>query len=80
MGSESGNKAIFPEYLVKWLMDKFAAPGDIIMDPFMGSGTTAYVARKYKCNFIGFEIQKDYIQFAEDRLKTISAVSMENFW
>ncbi len=41
----------------------------IILDPFMGAGTTALVARKLNRNFIGFELNPDYIKIAETRLQ-----------
>jgi len=41
---------------------------DIVLDPFMGVGTTAVAAKQLKRNFIGFEINKDYIQKANERL------------
>ncbi len=43
--------------------------GDIIYDPFMGSGTTAIAAIKYKRNFIGSEISPEYCALAEKRIK-----------
>ena len=43
--------------------------GDIVLDPFMGSGTTALVAKNNKRNFIGFEISSKYCEIAESRLQ-----------
>ena len=40
-----------------------------LFDPFMGSGTTAIVSRKLNRNYIGFEINKDYVRLAENRMK-----------
>ena len=40
----------------------------IVLDPFMGSGTTAFVARELGRNYIGIELSKDYIKLAENRL------------
>ena len=40
-----------------------------VLDPFMGSGTTAIVSRKLNRNYIGFEINKDYVRLAENRMK-----------
>lgn len=42
--------------------------GGIVLDPFMGSGTTAVVAKKFNRNYLGFEINKEYIDIAENRL------------
>jgi len=42
---------------------------DIVLDPFMGSGTTAVACLKLKRNYIGFEISKEYCDLAEKRIK-----------
>ncbi len=42
--------------------------GDIVLDPFMGSGTTAFVAQKYNRNFIGIEREKKYVEATKKRL------------
>ena len=41
---------------------------DIILDPFMGSGTTAFVAKKLKRNWIGIEKDKKYIKLIQNRI------------
>lgn len=43
--------------------------GGIVLDPFMGSGTTAIVARKLNRNYIGFELNPNYVSIAENRLE-----------
>lgn len=43
--------------------------GGIILDPFMGAGTTALVALKQSKQFVGFEINKEYIDIANKRIK-----------
>lgn len=43
-------------------------PGDLILDPFIGSGTTGLVALKLKRRFVGIELNPHYLQIAEDRL------------
>ena len=42
--------------------------GDMVLDPFMGSGTTAFVAKKYNRNFIGIERDKKYTEAARERI------------
>ena len=42
--------------------------GDLVLDPFMGSGTTAVAAKMLKRDFIGFEMNPTYLAFAEERL------------
>ena len=52
------------------LCKKAGCPEDgVVLDPFMGSGTTAIVSRKLNRNYIGFEINKDYVRLAENRMK-----------
>ena len=55
--------------------------GDLILDPFMGSGTTGVACQELKRDFIGIEISKDYFNIAKDRINGISQVErkeMEN--
>ena len=67
----AGHPASFPEELVKRLVKLFSYRGDLILDPFNGSGTTTYVAKKFARNYIGIDISKDYCQFARERITTI---------
>ena len=57
-----------PEELVSKLIAYASNEGNVILDPFMGSGTTAVCARKMKRNYLGFEIVKDYADFAKKRI------------
>lgn len=61
--------ATFPEDLIVDMIKAGCRDGGIILDPFMGAGTTALVARKLNRNFIGIELNKEYIKIAEKRLK-----------
>jgi site-specific DNA-methyltransferase (adenine-specific) len=54
--------------LLEKLIKDFSEPGDLVLDPFMGSGTTAVAAKKLGRNFIGFEINPEWIRLAEKRL------------
>lgn len=56
-----------PELWAK-LINAFSEEGELVGDCFMGSGTTAYVARKLKRNFVGIELNPEYIKLAEKRL------------
>ena len=51
-----GHGACFPVELVKDLVNAFSKEGDIVLDPFMGSGTTAVAALECNRKYIGFEI------------------------
>lgn len=57
-----------PETLMNRIVGIGSNPGDIVMDPFMGSGTTGAVAKKMGRSFVGFEIDKRYYDIAEARI------------
>ncbi len=58
-----------PEKLIAKLILASSKEGDVVLDPFLGSGTTAVVAKKLKRNFIGIEREKEYVAFSLHRLK-----------
>lgn len=60
--------AVFPEKLVEYFVKGSTDEGDIVLDPFMGSGTTGVVCHRLNRKWIGFEISKDYIIEAEKRI------------
>ena len=62
------HKATFPNYLIETIIKNFSTPGDIILDPMMGSGTTAESCLLSNRNFIGIEINSKYCEIAEERL------------
>jgi site-specific DNA-methyltransferase (adenine-specific) len=64
-----GHPAPFPEELPTRLIQLYSFTNDIILDPFMGSGTTALAAIKTKRNYIGYDINEDYIKLANTRIK-----------
>ena len=66
---ENDHRAAFPLRLPQTLIHYFTPEGSIILDPFMGSGTTAVAAIKEKRQFIGFELSKEYFDKAEKRIK-----------
>jgi site-specific DNA-methyltransferase (adenine-specific) len=61
--------AVFPQALVAKILENFSQKGDVIYDPFMGTGTTAVVAKRLNRKFIGSEISQKYIKIANQRLK-----------
>jgi site-specific DNA-methyltransferase (adenine-specific)/modification methylase len=68
----SDHGAVFPEELVSTILDNFTNEGDIIYDPFMGTGSTAVVCKKLKRKYIGSEISKEYMKVINDRLKGLT--------
>lgn len=63
------HKAVMNQELSDWLIEKFTKEGDIILDPFMGTGTTGVSCKKYNRKFIGIELVEKYFKIAEERLK-----------
>ncbi|RDU59291.1 site-specific DNA-methyltransferase [Helicobacter sp. MIT 14-3879] len=63
-----GHPAPFPLELPKRLIEFYSFEEDIILDPFIGSGTSALAALELKRNFIGYELNKDYINLANSRI------------
>lgn len=61
-----------PVALLEYLIDVYTNENDLILDMFMGSGSTGVAAIKKKRNFIGIEIDKNYFDIASNRLKNVS--------
>lgn len=73
--NKAGNKAHptqKPEALLHRILVASTKPGDLILDPFFGSGTTGAVAKKLGRDFIGIEKEIEYINVAEERLRNIT--------
>ena len=62
-----------PLALIEKLINEFTKYGDLILDPFIGSGTTAVACHKLKRSYIGFELDKEYFNLANERLDTVKA-------
>ena len=65
--------ATMPEELARGHIITWSNPGDLVIDPFMGSGTTAAMAIAENRNFIGFEIDEEYYNLCQSRMKTLNA-------
>lgn len=70
-GEKRFHEAQKPEDLMSFFIQLTTIEGQTVLDPFMGSGTTAVCAKKMDRHFIGFEMNKDYVVIAENRLKKI---------
>jgi len=66
-----GHPAPFPEELPYRCIQLYTFKGDIVLDPFVGSGTTCVAALKTGRHFIGIEIEKKYVEIARRRIKEI---------
>ena len=60
--------AQYPEELIERIIKTGTKPGDLVLDPFMGSGTTAVCAQNLDRSFVGYETEKDFIKIAKQRL------------
>jgi len=60
-----------PLRLLQYLITSFSKESEVILDPFLGSGTTAVACKQLNRNFIGIEINPDYCKIAEKRLASI---------
>jgi DNA modification methylase len=65
---KTGHPAMFPESLAKDHISSWSNPGDLVLDPFTGSGTTCKAAKELGRNFLGFEINPEYCKIAERRI------------
>jgi site-specific DNA-methyltransferase (adenine-specific) len=72
-GSYNTHLSVKPVNLISHLMKLFTKEGAVILDPFMGSGTTAIACLQTKRNYIGFDINKEYIQITERRIKDFTS-------
>lgn len=74
-GKTTGGRKVHPTQKPEWLLERIiiatSNPGEIVFDPFVGSGTTAVVARKLNRYFIGTEIDEDYFKNSLERLKKV---------
>lgn len=63
-----GHPAQFPSELARFHIVSWSDKGDIILDPFMGSGTTGVIAKELQRSFIGIELDGDYFELAKNRI------------
>jgi DNA modification methylase len=70
MATECANKnhsAVFPVELPKWFIKLFTLPGDVVLDPFIGSGTTALAAIQSSRNYVGIDLNPEYVDISRSR-------------
>jgi len=66
-----GHPTIKPLEIIKTLIENSSYEGDLVLDPFMGSGTTAVAAKQLNRDFIGFEINQKFYEASQKRLASI---------
>jgi DNA modification methylase len=80
---EDGKKAHStqkPEELLKRVILSSTKPGDVVLDPFFGTGTTGAVAKKLKRNFVGIEKDEEYTALAQKRIDGVTEFFPEADW
>ena len=73
-GGKTGHPATFPEQLAADHIITWSNKGDIVYDPFMGSGTTAQLAQMTGRNYLGSEISGDYVTISKNRLSKAQSI------
>jgi site-specific DNA-methyltransferase (adenine-specific)/site-specific DNA-methyltransferase (cytosine-N4-specific) len=74
LATECANRqhsAAFPVDLPKWFIKLFTERGDVVLDPFMGSGTTAVAAIELERHYIGIEKLEQYHRLALERVRSL---------
>lgn len=66
--SNKNHSAAFPEGLPEWFIKLFTKEEDMILDPFMGSGTTLSVAKRMKRHSIGIDVKEEYYEIVRTKL------------
>lgn len=67
--SNRSHSAVFPRALPEWFIKLFSQEGDLVLDPFMGSGTTLLAAKELNRKYLGIEINPDYCKDAAKYLE-----------
>lgn len=67
--SNKNHSAAFPKALPEWFIKLFTQEGDVVLDPFAGSGTTLLTARELHRNSIGIEIQEEYFEMTTQQIE-----------
>jgi len=70
-GNTSGHPAVFPEKLAEDHILSWSNPGDIVLDPMCGSGTTCKMAKLNGRNYIGIDIAEEYVEMARRRVEEV---------
>jgi site-specific DNA-methyltransferase (adenine-specific) len=74
--SRDSHFAVFPKQLVTTMISAGCPPQGLVLDPFLGSGTTALVARESGRHYLGIDCVEDYCQLARDRLAGVETTQI----
>lgn len=70
---DKNHGAVFPLELAEKVIGNFSKPGQIVFDPFLGTGTTGVAAKLLDRSFIGIELDHDYFEIAKDRIEAATS-------
>jgi len=76
--SNRGHSAAFPVDLPTWFIQLFTQQGDWVLDPFLGSGTTALAAKQVGRNYVGIDIDEEYCRMSRDRVVEMQPILLED--
>ena len=68
-----GHPAPFPVELPRRLIELYTFAGDLVLDPFIGSGSTAVAAKEAGRHYVGYDVSEDYLDLARQRIKTVGS-------
>ena len=74
--NNKNHSAAFPLELPTWFLNLFTRKGDIVLDPFIGSGTTAYVCLAMGRKYVGIERNESYVSMAENQIKALKIMKV----
>jgi site-specific DNA-methyltransferase (adenine-specific) len=72
-----GHPRAFPEQLPDFFMRLQTKEGDLVLDPFLGSGTSGAVAKRLRRRFVGFELERKYVEVARRRVRAVTTTPRE---
>ena len=75
--SNKNHSAAFPEELPEWFIKLFTKENDVVLDPFMGSGTTLFVANRMKRHSIGIDNVSEYYEMVKKQIKPVELYLLE---
>ena len=71
--------AVFPEFVIQEFIKMLSNENDIVLDPFVGSGTTAVASKKLNRKYLGIDIHKEYVEYANKRINECNTELTEIF-
>jgi site-specific DNA-methyltransferase (adenine-specific)/site-specific DNA-methyltransferase (cytosine-N4-specific) len=75
--NNKGHSAAFPDALPEWFIKLFSKEYDVVLDPFMGSGTTIDVAQRLYRNAVGIDTHEEYCELAREKVESVKNILFE---